>query len=47
MSSIKAGDWVKDALPIIGGKGGGKPTVAQGQGPGIDKVRSRSTSLLS
>ncbi|GMH32692.1 hypothetical protein BSKO_00526 [Bryopsis sp. KO-2023] len=37
-ATLKAGDWVKDALAVVGGKGGGKPTVAQGQGPDFAKV---------
>lgn len=33
-----AGDWVKEALATLGGKGGGKPTSAQGTGPKVGKV---------
>lgn len=33
-----AGDWVKEALAILGGKGGGKPTNAQGMGPAVEKL---------
>ena len=29
--SLPAGDWLKAALEPLGGKGGGKPTMAQGQ----------------
>jgi alanyl-tRNA synthetase len=35
---MPAGEWLKAALDLLGGKGGGKPTVAQGQGPHIHKV---------
>lgn len=35
---LSAGDWVKAALQLLGGKGGGKPAQAQGQGPNIEKV---------
>ena len=35
---LSAGDWVKAALELLGGKGGGKPAQAQGQGPNIDKI---------
>ena len=35
---LSAGDWVKSPLAILGGKGGGKPSSAQGQGPNIDKL---------
>lgn len=30
---LPAGEWVKAALEVMGGKGGGKPTQAQGMGP--------------
>ncbi|KAK2078524.1 hypothetical protein QBZ16_003364 [Prototheca wickerhamii] len=33
-----AGDWLKAALAAIGGKGGGKPTAAQGMGPDVAKL---------
>jgi alanyl-tRNA synthetase len=29
---LKAGDWVKQIAPIVGGRGGGKPTLAQAGG---------------
>lgn len=35
---LSANDWVKSALDILGGKGGGKPTNAQGQGSNWQKV---------
>ena len=35
---LPAGEWLKVALEVLGGKGGGKPTNAQGQGPLIDKL---------
>eukprot|EP00210_Caulerpa_lentillifera_P006221 g5942.t1 len=35
---VKAGDWIKTILPAINGKGGGKETVAQAQGTGIDGI---------
>jgi alanyl-tRNA synthetase len=35
---LSAGEWVKSALEVLGGKGGGKPTNAQGQGPNWQKV---------
>lgn len=38
VSKLKAGDWVSAALAKVGGKGGGKPTAAQGQGPDITNV---------
>eukprot|EP01104_Vermistella_antarctica_P011434 TRINITY_DN3192_c0_g1_i2.p2 TRINITY_DN3192_c0_g1~~TRINITY_DN3192_c0_g1_i2.p2 ORF type:complete len:188 (-),score=70.82 TRINITY_DN3192_c0_g1_i2:45-608(-) len=38
IKSVKAGDWLKEVLPIVGGKGGGKPTGGQGQGTDTTKV---------
>ena len=35
---LPAGNWLKVALDVLGGKGGGKPTNAQGQGPDIEKL---------
>jgi alanyl-tRNA synthetase len=29
---LKAGDWLRDVAAVVGGKGGGKPDVAQGGG---------------
>ena len=31
-SKIKAGDIIKNMAPIVGGKGGGRPDMAQGGG---------------
>ncbi len=36
--TMPAGEWLKVALDVLGGRGGGKPTNAQGQGPHIDKL---------
>ncbi len=35
---VKAGDVMKAMLPAIGGKGGGKPTLARGGGPDIGGI---------
>ena len=35
---LSAGDWVKGPLAALGGKGGGKPTNAAGQGPNINQI---------
>ncbi len=36
---LSAGDWVRLASEIVGGKGGGKPDAAQGGGTELTKVR--------
>ncbi len=35
---LKAGDWVREASAIVGGKGGGRPDSAQGGGTDLAKV---------
>jgi alanyl-tRNA synthetase len=35
---LKAGDWLRDAAAVVGGKGGGKPDSAQGGGTDTSKV---------
>ncbi|MBI5725428.1 MAG: alanine--tRNA ligase [Planctomycetes bacterium] len=35
---LKAGDWVQAVAPVIGGKGGGKPNLAQAGGKSPDKL---------
>lgn len=37
-TGLNAGDWVKDVLSSVGGRGGGKPGSAQGQAPSCDDV---------
>ena len=36
---LKAGDWVRAASEVVGGKGGGKPEMAQGGGTDLTKVK--------
>ncbi len=36
---LKAGDWVRAAAEVVGGKGGGKPNAAQGGGTEVGKTR--------
>ena len=38
--------WIKESLSVCGGKGGGKPNRAQGQGPGIDKLEEAMAKAL-
>ncbi|MDD1725075.1 MAG: DHHA1 domain-containing protein, partial [Methanospirillum sp.] len=35
---IKAGDLIKEICVILGGKGGGKPNLAQGGGPDVSRI---------
>jgi alanyl-tRNA synthetase len=37
-AKLKANEWLNSALSVLGGKGGGKPTVAQGQGTDTAKA---------
>jgi len=37
-SKLKANEWVNAVLGVLGGKGGGKANVAQGQGTAVEKV---------
>jgi len=37
-NKIKAGEWLSECCKILGGKGGGKDTQAQGQGADISKI---------
>jgi alanyl-tRNA synthetase len=47
---VKAGDLVKDAAQLVGGRGGGKPDLAQAGGPdpaGLDKALARIEELAT
>lgn len=35
---VKAGDIIKNMAPVVGGKGGGRPDMAQGGGTEPDKI---------
>lgn len=35
---VKAGNVIKEIVPILGGKGGGRPDMAEGGGPEVDKL---------
>ena len=43
---LKAGDWVREVAPIVGGKGGGKPNQAQGGGPDGAHIRAAADRAL-
>jgi len=36
---LKAGDWVREASAVLGGKGGGKPDSASGGGTDLTKIK--------
>ena len=36
---IKAGDIIREIAPVVGGKGGGKPDMAEGGGPEVAKLQ--------
>src|SRR5690606_17514964 len=38
-SGLRAGDWVREVAQVLGGKGGGKPEMAQGGGADVSKVK--------
>ena len=49
-AGLKAGDLVKEIAPLIGGRGGGKPDLAQGSGTdaaGIDAAQARIRELVA
>jgi len=37
-NGLKANEWAAAVAQVLGGKGGGKPTTAQGSGANVDKV---------
>jgi alanyl-tRNA synthetase len=48
-ATVKAGDLVKDAAGLVGGRGGGKPDLAQAGGPdpaGLAKALARVEELV-
>jgi alanyl-tRNA synthetase len=48
-AGIRAGDLVKELAPLVSGRGGGKPDLAQGSGTdaaGIDPALARLRDLV-
>ena len=45
-SAIKAGDWIKNVAPIVGGGGGGRPDFAQAGGKDISKIEDAKIAAL-
>ena len=45
-TNIKAGDWIKNIAPIVGGGGGGRPDFAQAGGKDISKINEAKEKAL-
>ncbi len=45
-TNIKAGDWIKNIAPIVGGGGGGRPDFAQAGGKDTSKIQEAKTKAL-
>ncbi len=45
-TSIKAGDWIKQIAPIVGGGGGGRPDFAQAGGKDVSKIEEAKNAAL-
>lgn len=45
-ASVKAGDWIKNIAPILGGGGGGRPDFAQAGGKDASKLPEAKTASL-
>ena len=45
-ASLKAGDWIKEVAPIIGGGGGGRPDFAQAGGRDASKMEEAKKVAL-
>jgi alanyl-tRNA synthetase len=46
-ADAKAGEWIKNIAPILGGGGGGRPDFAQAGGKDITKVAEAKTKALA
>ena len=46
-TNIKAGDWIKNIAPIVGGGGGGRPDFATAGGKDITKIEEAKIAALS
>ena len=46
-TNIKAGDWIKNIAPIVGGGGGGRPDFAQAGGKDVSKIDEAKAKALS
>ena len=46
-TNIKAGEWIKNIAPIVGGGGGGRPDFAQAGGKDVTKVEDARIAALA
>jgi len=45
-ASVKAGDWIKNIAPLLGGGGGGRPDFAQAGGKDASKLPEAKIASL-
>ncbi len=45
-AKAKAGDWIKNIAPILGGGGGGRPDFAQAGGKDVTKLSEAKEEAL-
>ena len=45
-TNIKAGNWIKEIAPIVGGGGGGRPDFAQAGGKDVTKIEEAKKTAL-
>jgi alanyl-tRNA synthetase len=46
-TNVKAGEWIKNIAPIVGGGGGGRPDFAQAGGKDVTKVEEAKIAALA
>jgi alanyl-tRNA synthetase len=46
-TNIKAGEWIKEIAPILGGGGGGRPDFAQAGGKDASKIGEAKEKALT
>jgi alanyl-tRNA synthetase len=46
-TSIKAGNWIKEIAPVLGGGGGGRPDFAQAGGKDASKIAEAKERALA
>ena len=46
-TNVKAGEWIKNIAPIVGGGGGGRPDFAQAGGKDVTKVEDAKIAALT